>query len=187
MERLSPLKILGALLAVAGVIVLSGGGAAAGSSHLAGAIVVFSAATLAGFGSVLYKRGPRQSVGGHRGRARGRTADLPAREPAAWRALDPPTDGGVVVRARLPDAGGLRRVRAVRLDAQPLAGERAAFVSVVVPIIAMLLGALVRHEPLGARSLAGAALAMVGLACGMAADWVAARARAPVAAAPERR
>ena len=75
-------------------------------SHLAGAIVVFSAATLAGFGASSTTRPAAVGVGGHRGRARGRTADLPAQEPAAWRALDPPTDGGVVVRARLPDAGG---------------------------------------------------------------------------------
>lgn len=47
---------------------------------------------------------------------------------------------------------------------------RVAFISVIVPIIALFLGAIVRHEPLTPRSLAGAALVLVGLGCGMAAD-----------------
>ena len=44
---------------------------------------------------------------------------------------------------------------------------RTAYVTVIVPVIALVLGNLVRHEPLTPANLAGAALVLVGLLVGM--------------------
>ena len=44
---------------------------------------------------------------------------------------------------------------------------RTAYVTVIVPIVALALGALVRHERLTASSFAGAALVLGGLLLGM--------------------
>jgi drug/metabolite transporter (DMT)-like permease len=44
---------------------------------------------------------------------------------------------------------------------------RTAYVTVVVPVIALALGSVVRHERLTAVSLAGTALIFVGLFFGM--------------------
>jgi drug/metabolite transporter (DMT)-like permease len=45
--------------------------------------------------------------------------------------------------------------------------SRSAYVSVVIPIIAMSLGALVRHERLTLAMLGGSALVITGLLIGM--------------------
>jgi drug/metabolite transporter (DMT)-like permease len=44
---------------------------------------------------------------------------------------------------------------------------RTAYVTVVVPIVALTLGAVARHEPLGASTFGGAALVLGGLLVGM--------------------
>jgi len=44
---------------------------------------------------------------------------------------------------------------------------RTAYVTVIVPVIALALGALVRHERLTPVSVAGAALVLAGLLVGM--------------------
>jgi drug/metabolite transporter (DMT)-like permease len=44
---------------------------------------------------------------------------------------------------------------------------RTAYVTVIVPVIALALGAIARHEPLGATSLGGTALVLAGLLIGM--------------------
>jgi drug/metabolite transporter (DMT)-like permease len=57
---------------------------------------------------------------------------------------------------------------------------RISFIAVVVPVVAVLLGALVRHERLTAAHRAGSLLVLVGLALGILSD----RRRAAAAAAP---
>jgi drug/metabolite transporter (DMT)-like permease len=44
---------------------------------------------------------------------------------------------------------------------------RTAYITVIVPIIALALGAVVRHEPLGGGSVLGAVLVLAGLLLGM--------------------
>jgi drug/metabolite transporter (DMT)-like permease len=45
--------------------------------------------------------------------------------------------------------------------------SRTAYVTVIVPVIALALGALVRHERLSGTSLTGALLVIAGLVVGM--------------------
>src|SRR5439155_7373539 len=47
---------------------------------------------------------------------------------------------------------------------------RTSFIAVVIPVVALVLGALVRHESLRASSLIGVILVFAGLALGIAAD-----------------
>jgi drug/metabolite transporter (DMT)-like permease len=56
---------------------------------------------------------------------------------------------------------------------------RISFIAVVVPMVAVLLGALVRHERLTATHRAGSVLVLAGLALGILSD----RRRAAAAAA----
>ena len=171
MERLNPLKIAGALIAIGGVALIGGMGRG-GSHQTLGVIIVITAATVAGFGSVMLKRGPRQSPWG--ATAVGHAIGLPiclamsaiAREP--WSL---PTSGlawASIGYLTLLGSCGAFALMAWLIQRWPV--SRAAFVSVVIPIIALFLGAIVRHEPITAKSLAGAGLVLVGLGCGMAAD-----------------
>jgi drug/metabolite transporter (DMT)-like permease len=47
---------------------------------------------------------------------------------------------------------------------------RISFVSVIVPVVALILGAVVRHERLAPTSLLGSALVIVGVLLRVAAD-----------------
>ena len=47
---------------------------------------------------------------------------------------------------------------------------RTSFIAVVIPVVALMLGALVRHESLRASNLIGVILVFAGLALGIAAD-----------------
>ncbi len=44
---------------------------------------------------------------------------------------------------------------------------RTSYITVIVPVIALALGAAVRHEPLSPTSLAGTVLVLAGLLLGM--------------------
>lgn len=176
-ERLRPLKVVGALVALAGVALISGAGGSANRSHLVGALVVISSATLAAFGTTLLKRGPRQSAWG--ATAVGHAIGLPICVSLSlilrehWTLPPTAASWSAILYLTLLGSCGAFALFTWLVQVWPV--TRAAFVSVIVPIIAMLLGAIVRHEPLTPRSLAGAALVLVGLACGMAADRLAMR------------
>jgi len=176
MERLNPLKIAGALIAIGGVALIGGAGEG-NRAHTLGMIAVIVAATSAGLGTTLLKRGPRQSAWG--ATAVGHLVGLPlclagsalAREP--W--FVPHTGSAWLTIGYLVLAGSCGAFALMAWLVQRWPVTRVAFISVMVPIIALFLGALVRHEAITGRSLAGAALVLVGLVCGMAADRVAAR------------
>jgi len=168
MERLTPAKILGALVAFAGVAVLFSSTFTGHVSALGlGAILV--GATAASLGTVLLKRGPRQdpfaanAVGSAIGAVMagalsvglGEPRALPATFAAAWPLLYLTVAGSL----------GAYVVMSWLVNHWPV--TRTAYVTVVVPVIALALGAAVRHEPLGAASLGGTALVLGGLVVGM--------------------
>jgi len=171
MERLNPLKLAGALVAIVGVAFI-GGASAAGFSHTAGVIAIVSAATFAGLGTTYLKRGPRQSpfAANAVGCAVGfpiclvvsalmrETWGLPEGGPAWFSLLYLVLAGSV----------GAFALMAWLLHHWPV--TRVAFISVITPVIALVLGAVVRAEPLTPRSLAGTALVLTGLVIGMTAD-----------------
>lgn len=172
MERLNPLKILGALIAIGGVALLGGVGSSSHGSPTLGVISVVAAATISAFGATFLKRGPRQSAWG--ATAVGHLVGLPiclALSALGREHWFVPRDGRswfTIVYLVVMGSSVAFALMAWLIQRWPV--TRVAFVSVIVPIIALFLGALVRHEPLTGRSLAGAGLVLVGLGCGMAAD-----------------
>lgn len=168
LERLTARKIAGALIAFAGVVVLF-----SSTLHqhvpVSGFAAVFVGATAASVGTGLLKRGPRQDpfaanavgcaagavVAGIASLALGEAHAIPATLGAAWPLL------------YLTIGGSLGAYVTMSWLISRWSVSRTSYITVIVPVIALALGAAVRHEPLGAASLAGAALVLAGLLVGM--------------------
>ena len=60
--------------------------------------------------------------------------------------------------------------------------SRVSFIAVVVPVVAVMVGALVRHERLTAAEISGSLLVIAGLVLGIASDRRPAVASAPALA-----
>ena len=168
LERLTPAKVLGALLSFAGVAVLFSS-ALQRSIPIAGFAAIFVGATAASIGTTLLKRGPRQDpfganaagsavgavIAGAASFVLGEAHALPATLGAAWPLIYLTIGGSVGAYVLMSWLLGHWSV------------TRISYVTVIVPIIALMLGAAVRHEPLGGRSLLGSALVLGGLLLGM--------------------
>ena len=168
LERLTARKILGAVIAFAGVAVLF---SSTLHRHIpaAGFAAIFVGATAASVGTGLLKRGPRQdpfaanAVGCAAGAVIAGIASLLLGEPhvipstlrAAWPLL------------YLTIGGSLGAYVTMSWLISRWSVSRTSYMTVIVPVIALGLGAVVRHEPLGPGSLAGAALVLAGLVVGM--------------------
>jgi len=168
LERLTAAKMLGAVVAFAGVAVLFSS-TLSRSIPASGFIAIFVGATAASVGTALLKRGPRQdpfaanAVGSAAGAviafaasfALGEAHTLPSTARAAWPLLYLTVGGSLgayVIMAWLVNHWTVTRT---------------AYITVIVPVIALGLGAVVRNEPLGLASLLGAALVLGGLLLGM--------------------
>jgi drug/metabolite transporter (DMT)-like permease len=178
MERLDPLKLAGALVAIAGVAVI-GRGASGGATHLPGLLAVLAAAGLASLGTTLLKRGPRQSPFGANavGCATGLAVCLPLSAALRESWVLPHTAPALISIGYLVLAGSVGAFAMLVWLIHHWPVTRVAFISVITPLVATLLGVLVRHEPVTLSSLLGSLLVLAGLGCGIAADRVAARAR----------
>lgn len=168
LERLTPAKLAGAVLGFAGVAVLF---SAALQRHipLGGLAAILVSATAASFGSTLLKRGPRQDpfaanavgcavgavMAGAASVLLGETHRFPATAAAAWPLIYLTLGGSVAAYVTM----------SWLMSRWPV--TRISYVSVIVPIIALALGAVVRHEALGAGSVLGAVLVLGGLLLGM--------------------
>jgi drug/metabolite transporter (DMT)-like permease len=168
LERLTPQKIAGALVAFAGVAVLFSG---AFRQHvpLVGLGAIFIGATAAALGTVLLKLGPRQDPFG--ANAVGSAAGIPIALVASF-ALGEPHALPTTMAAAWPllyltGAGSLGAYVIMSWLVHRWSVTRTAYVTVIVPVIALALGSAVRHEHLGLASLAGAALVLLGLVFGM--------------------
>jgi len=168
MERLTAGKVLGALIAFTGVAVLF-------SSTLrarvppAGLVAILIGATAASFGTVLLKRGPRQdpfganAVGCAIGAVLAGAVSLALGEPHAL----PATLGAAWPVLYLTVAGSLGAYVIMSWLVGHWSVTRTSYVTVIVPVIALALGALVRHERLGPTTGVGTALVLAGLLIGM--------------------
>jgi drug/metabolite transporter (DMT)-like permease len=168
MERLTVAKVLGAIVAFAGVAVLFSSTLHAHVSPLGlGAILI--GATAASLGTVLLKRGPRQDplganavgsaigavMSGAMSVALGEPHGLPATLGAAWPLL------------YLTVAGSLGAYVLMSWLVNRWPVTRTAYVTVIVPVIALALGSFARHERLTAASFGGTTLVVLGLLVGM--------------------
>jgi drug/metabolite transporter (DMT)-like permease len=171
LESLTGLKVGAALVALIGVAVIFRG-QTGGTFSVAALMALLVASVAAALGTVLLKRGPRQSpiganaVGAVAGFAVCLAASLLAREPlvmpSTWAQLFPilyltvaGSIGAFVLMAWLVNHWDVTRI---------------SFVSVIVPVVALILGAVVRHERLAPTSLLGSALVIVGVLLRVAAD-----------------
>jgi drug/metabolite transporter (DMT)-like permease len=168
MERLTASKIIGAVVAFGGVAVLFSSTLQARVNPL-GFIAIFVGATAASVGSVFFKRGPRQdpiaanAVGCAIGAVISVAGSFALREshaiPATFRAVWP------LVYLTIAGSVGAFTIMSWLVNRWPV--TRTSYVTVIVPVIALALGAVVLHEPLGAASAAGTALVFAGLILGM--------------------
>lgn len=168
LERLTPAKIFGALIAFAGVAVLFSA-SLRHSIPAAGFAAIFAGATSASVGTTLLKRGPRQDpfaanavgcaagavIAGVASFAMGESQALPATFHAAWPLIYLTVAGSL----------GAYVILAWLLSHWPV--TRTSYITVLIPVIALSLGAAVRHEPVAPSSLAGTVLVLAGLVLGM--------------------
>jgi drug/metabolite transporter (DMT)-like permease len=168
MEPLTVSKLAGAVTAFAGVAILFAT-SFRGDVALLAALAIFTAATVASAGTVLLKRGPRQgsipanAVGCAIGGAMAGAISVAMGEPHAL----PATAGAVLPLLYLTIAGSLGAFVIMSWLVHHWPVTRISYVSVIVPVLALGLGSVVRHERLTMGDLAGAALVLAGLLIGM--------------------
>jgi drug/metabolite transporter (DMT)-like permease len=168
LERLRRGNIAGALLALLGVAVIFARSLGQGLSAVAcGALLV--AATLSALSGLLLRRGPRQgafganAVGAVAGLAVCLPVSLALGEPHPW----PHTFAAWWPLAYLTLAGSVTAFVLFAWLVQRWPTTRVSFISVVVPLVALVLGAAVRHERLTAGALAGGVLVLAGVMIGV--------------------
>jgi drug/metabolite transporter (DMT)-like permease len=170
-ESLTRAKLVGALVALVGVAIIFSGESMSGTRLLpVGA--VFAATWTACLGTLLLKRGPAQSAIGANavGSAVGAPVCLaisalagePWSLPASVRVWFP------VLYLAIVGSVGAFVVFAWLIQRWP--ATRASYISVVIPLVAVTLGALVRAERLHAATLAGSIVVIGGVALGLRAS-----------------
>jgi len=171
LERLVPLKLAGALVAIGGVAILFADQLAARVTVLP-LLSIFLATVFAALGSTLLKRGPRQdplaanAVGAVVGAPVCLLASVLLREsralPTTWGQLYPvvylAVFGSVVAFVVFAWLVNHQNVSSV------------AFIGVVVPVIAVALGALVRNETVSREHIAGSILVLAGVVLAIRSD-----------------
>jgi drug/metabolite transporter (DMT)-like permease len=171
LEPLRPFKVFAALVALGGVALMFSGsaGGAFSPGHLAAILV---AATLASASGVMLKRGPRQHALGANavGTLVGLAVCLPASFLLGERHPLPVTAAalGPVIYLTLAGSVGAFVLYAWLVNHWPV--TRISFISVIVPVVALLLGILVRGERLTAGSGLGSLLVFAGLGLALAGD-----------------
>jgi drug/metabolite transporter (DMT)-like permease len=168
LERLTVAKLVGAVIALAGVALLFSGSLGGHVDPLGfGAILI--GATAAGLGSIVLKRGPQQdpfavnAVACLVGCAITAPVSLILREP--W--VLPRSLAALWPVLYLTVAGSLGAyvIMSWLISRWPV--TRTAYVTVIVPVIALALGALFRDERLSRVSLMGVGLVLVGVFVGI--------------------
>jgi drug/metabolite transporter (DMT)-like permease len=168
MEPLTVRKAVGALTTFFGVVVLFSGSFGGPVAPL-GLLAVFVAATVSAVGSILLKRGPRQSpiAANASGSAIGAVMAAAASLALGEAHVVPATAATLLPLLYLTLAGSLVAFVLASWLLNHWSATNVSYISVVVPVLAMGLGSVVRHEPLTLASLGGAALILAGLVIGM--------------------
>jgi drug/metabolite transporter (DMT)-like permease len=183
LEPLRALKIAGALVALFGVGVIFSDQLRTKVALLP-LLALFAAPTFGSVAGVVLKLGPRQhpfgtnAVGSMVGFVVCGLASLVAREPhplpADLRAIVP------IVYLAVAGSVGAYVLYTWLVHHWDL--SRVSFIAVVVPVVAVMVGALVRHERLTAAEISGSLLVIAGLVLGIASDRRPAAASAPALA-----
>lgn len=168
LERLMPARIAGAVVAVVGVALIFSSQLGAQVKPWALLSVLLSS-WAACLGTVLLKRGPRQSpvAANAVGAAVGAVVCL------AWsRALGeaqvlPHDWAGILPILYLAILGSVGAFVLMAWLINHWDVSRISYISVVTPLVAMALGALLRHERIPARGMIGALTVIAGLVVGL--------------------
>jgi len=176
LETLEPVKLVGALVAVGGVGVLFRDRLATPTTALP-VLAVYLATVSASLGSVLLKRGPRQdpiaanAVGAVVGAPVCLIASFLLHETRAW----PTRPNEIVPILYLAIVGSVGAFVIFAWLVNHWKVSSISFIGVVVPVIAVTLGAVVRGEEFHRGHLAGSALVMAGVLLAIWSDRRAAR------------
>jgi drug/metabolite transporter (DMT)-like permease len=164
LEPLRARTVLGAVIALAGVTVIFAG-RLGGTVPALPLLALLTAATCASASGIALKLGPRQGplganvVAAAVGTVVCATASLVAGEsrawPASWAAWGP------ILYLTLAGSVVAFVTYAWLVNRWPV--TRISFIAVIVPLVALLLGAIVRHERLSAAGAAGSALVLAGV------------------------
>lgn len=168
LERLSARRVLGGVVALMGIVVMFSTQLRA-AVHPLPLLQVLGATWVACLGSVALKRGPRQSpivtnaVGCLVGAAVCLIWTLMLREPMVlptrWDAIVP------ILYLAVAGSVGAFVLWAWLVNYWEI--SRTSYIAVVLPLVAVTLGAMVRHERLGVPTLVGAAIVLAGVAVGL--------------------
>ena len=168
LERLSARRIVGALVALAGIAVIFSGQLSASVRALP-MLQVLAATWVACLGTVALKRGPRQSpivtnaVGCLVGCGTCLLWSMALREPmtipTTWRAIFP------VLYLAVAGSVGAFVLWAWLVNYWDI--SRTSYIAVTLPLVAVALGAWIRHERLGGATLIGAAIVLAGVTVGL--------------------
>lgn len=182
LERLSALRVVGALVALGGVALLFSG-ELAGSVTLLPLLAVLLGATSASVGNIALKRGPRLAPFGVNaiGAGVGFLVSLTVSLVAGERQAIPTTFDGLfpVVYLVLVASVGAYSMMTWLLNHWD--ASSVAFTTVIIPVIALILGVMIRDERPAPLSYVGAALVIGGLLL----DVLASRRRAAAAVLPK--
>ena len=182
LERLTATKVGGAVIGLAGVAVIF-------SSRIGGEVGVLpllallTGATVASLGGVILKRGPVQPAIG--ANAVGTAVSFPVVVAVSFLAGERPAlpadlEAWIPV-AYLTLAGSVGAYVLMAWLIKSWPATRVSFITLVIPIVAVLLGAIVRDEPITPITVAGSLLVLVGVGLGVQGDRLRRRdpARAP--------
>ena len=177
MERITWAKVGAATISLIGVAVIFSGQLAE-RVPLLPLVALFIAATCGGLGNVLLKRGPRQNpIGANAvGNMVGFVVCLIFSFATRERHVLPRTGPEILPILYLTIAGSVGAFVLVSWLVNHWDVTRISFVSVIVPIIALILGAMIRHERMGWPSLVGSALVLAGVLIRIVSDRRAAQA-----------
>ena len=171
LEGLTRAKVGGALLGLVGVAVIFWS-RIGGDVGLLPLLALLAGATLASFGGVMLKRGPRQpAIGANAiGSAVGLPFALVGTFIAGERPQLPDSAGELVPLAYLTLAGsvGAYVLMAWLINRWP--ATRVSFITLVIPVVAVFLGATVRDEPVTPAILLGSVIVAGGVALGLQGD-----------------
>jgi drug/metabolite transporter (DMT)-like permease len=168
LEPLSPARLAGGGVALAGIALIFGG-QMQGPADPWPLVAVIVSTLCANIGSLLLKVGPRQSpvMANATGAALGAVISWGLSALAGERPMLPPTAGSWIALAYLTLAGSVVSfvLWAWLVARMPI--SRIAFTAVISPLLGLMLGVIVRHERLGPLTVAGAAVVLAGIAIGL--------------------
>ena len=183
LERLTPAKVGGAIVGLGGVALIF-------SSRIGGDVGVLpllalvAGATSASLGGVMLKRGPTQAAIGANavGAAVGFAVSLPVSLVAGERIGLPAGLEAWIPLLYLTLVGSVGAYVLMAWLIKGWPATRVSFITLVIPIVAVGLGAAVRDEALTPVTVAGSLLVLLGVTLGVQGDRLLARRRAAATA-----